>query len=171
MKKIDRALCAALKSRHYHEAKDLLKKGADANAVFEDKHHSLEDYFAHGNVVKMLELLCDYGLDINRKDHYDHTLLETAIYLCDKKMFQFLLKTGKQNLRTKTSFGISYLCLALKARQKYACDKCFVVGLLEAGADWRQDKCFVIDEVEAVEYGDSFSKLASFLIKKAVFFK
>ncbi len=162
----------AVKSRHFNEVRDLLQGGTRADTVFSDKKHSLEDYFSYGSAHKMVKLLSEKGgLNINRKDKYDHTILEVAIYKCDKNLLGYLLKEKKADVNIVTSFGMSPLCLAIKLFKQGTCDKSFVIDLLQAGADWRQDKCFAIDEIEAMEYRENFSKFASFLVKRAVFFK
>lgn len=162
----------AIKSRHFNEVKELLQGGTRADTVFSDKKHSLEDYFSYGSAHKMVKLLSEKGsLNVNRKDKYDHTILEVAIYKGDKNLLHYLLKEKKADVNIATSFGMSPLCLAIKLFKQGVCDKSFVIELLQAGANWRRDKCFVIDEIEAVEYGDNFFRLASFLVKRAVFFK
>jgi len=169
----------AIKSRHFNEVKELLRGGTLADTIFSDRTHSLEDYFSYRSAHKMVRLLSEKGrLSINRKDKYGHTILEVAIYKGDKNLLHYLLKERKTDVNIVTSFGMSPLCLAIKLfkqgtcdKSQGTCDKSFVIDLLQAGANWRQDKCFVIDEVEAMEYRENFSKLASFLVKRAVFFK
>ena len=172
MKKVDWKLRAAVKERYFAEAKRLLAQGANANTVFFSKAYTLHDYFQFSNSYQMLKLLFNEGnLNVNYKDCHGHTLLEVAISRCDKKMFNFLLKTGKVDLHGKTSFGLSPLAMAVKGTRNCGYDKSFIINLLKAGATWSTDKTMMVDNLGAVDYADNLRKLASFLVRTATFIK
>ena len=94
-------LMDAAKSGDIEAVKDLLKRGADVDALSEKEKTALHYSAANGH-VEVVKLLLEYGAMINARDRDGHTpLMLASIYGCNHTVQALLVNGADIHVRTK----------------------------------------------------------------------
>ncbi len=124
----DTLLMNAVDGKQYNTAAHLLEKGANPDLRGLEKKPPLVDAASRSGDTRFIEMLLEYGADVNITDEYGYTALHYAARYMFTELTELLLKNGADpNIKSDT--GIAPI------NGEAACYPDILRALLEAGAD------------------------------------